>query len=112
MFSAATVDAAHITFDFHPPDDDVLKDLIVPQLYDWNARENPNYPLFVFHDGERRQYITYSTANKAIDRAARYALSVTGSCAGILGKSPVTIGILAHAGNVALTRLCVVFEVF
>ncbi|KAI0370655.1 acetyl-CoA synthetase-like protein [Pilatotrama ljubarskyi] len=67
---------AHATAAFRPPRELIERDdVALPQLYDWNAKQNPDYPLFSYHDGEELRYITYSSVNRAIDRAARFILS-------------------------------------
>ena len=103
MASVSTgADSVHITFEFRAPGDDVLKNpaLVITELYDWNAQNNPNYPIFVFHDGQKRQYITYSSANEAINRAARYACSSVGSPGGTPGQPRRLVAVLANTGRV------------
>ncbi|EJF55750.1 acetyl-CoA synthetase-like protein [Dichomitus squalens LYAD-421 SS1] len=46
--------------------------LTIPDLFEWHATENPDYPLYRFHDGVRVTTITYAQAIKGIRRAARY----------------------------------------
>ncbi|KAI9064759.1 acetyl-CoA synthetase-like protein [Trametes sanguinea] len=66
---------SHIATQFSAPLELLKAGAAVPHLYDWQAKENPNYPLFTYHDGDQLKYITYASANSAIDRAARYILS-------------------------------------
>ena len=91
---------AHLSLEFRAPVD-LLKqgDVALPFLFDWNAKENPNYPLFIYHDAATatNEYITYSTANEAIDRAARYIKHSVGTEVDALKGSPV-VGILANTG--------------
>ncbi|TBU32715.1 acetyl-CoA synthetase-like protein [Dichomitus squalens] len=47
-------------------------ELSMPELYEWHARENPDYPLYRFHDGNEVNTLTYAQVIKAIRRAARY----------------------------------------
>ena len=107
MHSTATRDASHVNFEFHAPGEDLLKkpDLALQQLYDWNATNNPDYPLFVFADGQQRRYITYSAANEAINRAARYALSSVGP--NVPGEARKLITVLANTGNGLLSAQAV-----
>ncbi len=93
---------SHISLDFHVPYE-LLKheDATLSHLYHWNAEENPNYPLFLYHDpatGAKVEYITYSTANEAINRAARYLTHSVGRESTALTGLPV-IGILANTGT-------------
>ena len=84
---------------FTAPSDDVFSDssFIVPDLYAWSAQYNPYYPLFLYVDNGQHRYITYSTANEAINRAARYALSCTGQVRKPSPHRPV-VAILANTG--------------
>ena len=102
MSSTIAANDPRLSFEFHAPGEDVLNSpgLVVPQLYDWNAKTNPNYPLFLFHDDEKRQYITYSSANEAISRAARYTLSSVGPHDDAPQKPRRVIAMLANTGNV------------
>ena len=74
------------------------KDITIPQLYQWNAVENPNFPLFVYHDGGKLEYITYPTANAAMDRVARYVLRSVARSTKTFPASRPTIAILANTG--------------
>ena len=89
----------HISTHFRTPDE-LLKrsDIVTSQLYEWNAKENPNYPLFVYYDGSQRQYITYSTANRAMDRAARYVASSVGGTVKEANTKPPVVALLAITG--------------
>ena len=46
--------------------------LTIPELFEWNAKENPNYPLFRFHDGNKLNALTYAEVFQGAKRAARY----------------------------------------
>ena len=72
-----TSTAAQITREFRKPSDEMIfsSNLAPTSLYDWHLEHNPNYPLFVFHDGRELRYVTYSSVHKAITRGARYILS-------------------------------------
>ncbi|KAI0739414.1 acetyl-CoA synthetase-like protein [Daedaleopsis nitida] len=97
----------HITTEFRAPLE-LLKrtDLVVSQIYEWNARENPNYPLFVYQDkdGDKLEYITYAIANRAIDRAARYVASRVG-CGG-KEAAPVQPIVALFANTDTITYYC------
>ncbi|KAI9060104.1 acetyl-CoA synthetase-like protein [Trametes sanguinea] len=70
---------SYISTEFRQPLEELKQgNIVAPQLYEWHAKENPNYPLFTYYDGEKPEYITYATANRAIDRAARYIASGLG----------------------------------
>ena len=74
----------------------------IPELFEWNARENPGYPLFRFpdHNGGL-QTITYGEANTAIRRVAKHILSLVGS------TERCAVAILANAGMVYFTAIVV-----
>ncbi|KAH9933970.1 acetyl-CoA synthetase-like protein [Epithele typhae] len=77
---------ASLIHEFQRPTEFVNRsDFAFHQLYDWNAVHNPHYPLFVYHDGQERTFISYETANAAMDRAARYALSAVGEKRSVIG---------------------------
>ena len=91
---------AHLSPEFRGGEE-ILKrdDLAVPQLYEWHAEKNPDYPFVIYHDGEAVQYITYKTANRAIDRAARYIAAQVGVNREHAGADKPVVGILANAGE-------------
>ena len=95
---------AHLCPNFHVPKK-LLKsqDITLSQLYQWNAKENPDYPLFVYHDpvNAKLEYVTYAAANKAIDRAARFFTHTIARESAARTGSPV-IGILANSGASSL----------
>ncbi len=87
---------AHVTTDFHPSTELVKQtDFVLPKVYEWHAKENPNYPLFVYHDGDHLQYITYSQANRAMDRIARFVASIVGTG----HATPPVVALFANAGE-------------
>lgn len=91
---------AHVTADFVGSKELLERhDMAVPQLYEHHAEHNPNYPVFVYHDGERVQYINYATTNHAIDRAARYIGSQVGVNNKHAGIDKPVVGVLANAGE-------------
>ncbi|KAL7284715.1 hypothetical protein ACG7TL_002021 [Trametes sanguinea] len=95
---------SHIATTFSAPLDLLKSGVAVPHLYDWQAKENPNYPIFTYHDGDKLEYITYASANKAIDRAARYIAS--GLSSQDEGMAPPVIAILANTvAKDALSKL-------
>lgn len=71
-------------------------DIAIPQLYDWCALHNPDYPLFLYQDGKDIECVTYSQATVAINRAARYILSHMARDLEFRGCA--TIGVLANTG--------------
>ena len=102
MSSTVVSSAADISLEFHPPTELTQKwrDLVVTDLYDYNAKHNPNYPLFLFHDGQEKKYLTWSTADKGITRAARYAVSCVGPHTNESGKPRRTVAMIANSGAV------------
>ncbi|KAI0746343.1 acetyl-CoA synthetase-like protein [Daedaleopsis nitida] len=66
----------------------------IPQLYEWHAKQNPDYPLFRFHNGVDLQTITHKEAILGIRRVARAVSSLVGS------TERCVIGILANADTV------------
>ncbi|KAI1789126.1 acetyl-CoA synthetase-like protein [Ganoderma leucocontextum] len=97
----------NVTIDFRVPKELVeRKDVSVSQLYQWHAVENPNYPLFVYYDGGKLEYITYAAADAAMDRVARYVLrSVALDHRSSAAKPPV-VAILANADTI--TYFCTI----
>ncbi|KAM5543040.1 hypothetical protein V8D89_003424 [Ganoderma adspersum] len=103
---------AHISSKFHAPEELIKsQDTTLSQLYQWNARENPDYPLFVYHDpvGAKLEYVTYAAANKAIDRAARY-FTHTIARKSAAGTGTPVIGILANSDTI--TYVCAIIGAF
>ncbi|TBU41001.1 acetyl-CoA synthetase-like protein [Dichomitus squalens] len=49
--------------------------LTLPELYEWQARENPDYPYFRFNDGRKSNDISFLQTACAIRQAARYVWS-------------------------------------
>ena len=99
----------NVAVDFRAPTHLVeRKGVAVPQLYQWNAVENPNYPLFVYDDGGKLEYITYAAANAAMDRAARYVLRSVGCGCNTFAASRPVVAILANTG--ASRRLLKTFK--
>lgn len=64
----------------------------IPDLYEWNARENAEYPLFRFHDGGAVRVITYGNTISAIRKVARHVCSLVGN------KERLPIAVLANVG--------------
>ncbi|KAI0739441.1 acetyl-CoA synthetase-like protein [Daedaleopsis nitida] len=98
------VTPATISTRFRKPEELLRRhDTAIPQLFEWHAKENPDYPLFVYHDGSKLEYITYSGANRAIDRAARFLASTVG--ASLHHKharsSPPVVAIFANADTIS-----------
>ncbi|KAI1788607.1 acetyl-CoA synthetase-like protein [Ganoderma leucocontextum] len=70
----------------------------IPELFEWNARENPEYPLFRFRDSRGAlKTITYTQAIGAIRRIARYVLTLVGSA------ERCAVAILANTDSVTYT---------
>ncbi|KAI0808043.1 acetyl-CoA synthetase-like protein [Fomes fomentarius] len=59
----------------------------IPELFEWHAKENPDYPLFRFHDGSSLKDISYSQAIRGVRHVARYVRSF----AGVAERVPVAI---------------------
>ncbi len=90
----------HISTEFRAPDELLKrKDVVVSQLYQWHAKENPNYPLFVYYDEDKLEYITYAKANRAMDRASRYIASIVGVKYNHAGSNQPVVAVLANAGE-------------
>ena len=91
---------SHLSYDFRIPHE-LLKrdDVTLSDLYHWNAKENANYPLFHYHDPAtaKNEYITYSAANEAFNRSARYLTHSVGRESTSPTGLPV-IAILANTG--------------
>ncbi|CDO77413.1 hypothetical protein BN946_scf184857.g20 [Trametes cinnabarina] len=88
----------HISTEFRAPLDLLNKGVAAPVLYDWHAKENPDYPLFTYYDGNKPEFITYATANRAIDRAARYVTSGFGGHNADMPR-PI-VAVFAHADTI------------
>ena len=72
----------------------------IPELFEWNARENPEYPLFRFPDGHGAlKTITYAEAIGAIRRVARHIVALVGS------TERCAVALLANAGMVCFTAI-------
>ncbi|RPD67101.1 acetyl-CoA synthetase-like protein [Lentinus tigrinus ALCF2SS1-7] len=74
--------------------------LTVPEIFEWNAKENPDLPLFRYHDGIQLITITNAQAIRAIRRAARYV----NSC---IGTTPGCIAIVANADTITYSLTAV-----
>lgn len=84
---------------FRPPIDILQQQsLSIPELYEWNAENNPDHPLFVYHDGEELQSILWPDALRAIRRAAHVVASGVKGAATPAGRPPV-IAIFATTGT-------------
>ncbi|KAI0759226.1 acetyl-CoA synthetase-like protein [Trametes elegans] len=95
----------HVSARFHAPQELLERDdITLPQLYEWNAHENQNYPLFVFHDGTKLVYIDYAAAHRAINRAARFILTGPSPPRSRGAGSPPVIAMLANADTI--TYIC------
>ena len=98
---------SHISTEFRAPDELLRRtDVAVPQLYQWHAKENPNYPLFVYHDGQKLEYVTYSQANRAMDRAARYVASSVSTTRRDASAARPVVALFANTGQPVLRTSC------
>ena len=72
--------------------------ITIPELFEWNARENSDYPLFRYPNGDGAlKTITYAEAIRAIRRVARHILALVGSA------ERCTVAILANTGMVCFS---------
>jgi hypothetical protein len=46
--------------------------LTIPEVFDWHAEHNPQYPLFVYPDDDTLKYITMEETAHGMHRAARH----------------------------------------
>ncbi|OSD00953.1 acetyl-CoA synthetase-like protein [Trametes coccinea BRFM310] len=112
-YTAATVHIpspdipSYISTEFRAPLDALMRGAAVPELYDWHAKENPDYPLFTYCDDGKPEFITYAAANRAIDRAARYAAS--DMCHRTAEAPYPTIAVFAHADTI--TYFCTILGI-
>lgn len=98
---------SHIATEFKRPLHLVEQGAALSELYSWHARENPNYPLFTYQDGDKVEFITHASANRAMDRAARYVLYNVESGGSPVQAStkPPTVAIFANAGEISFPSL-------
>ncbi|PIL34315.1 hypothetical protein GSI_03090 [Ganoderma sinense ZZ0214-1] len=69
--------------------------ITIPELFEWNARENPDYPLFRYPDNDGAlKTITYAEAIRAIRLVARHILALVGSA------ERCAVALLANADSV------------
>ncbi|KAI0719505.1 acetyl-CoA synthetase-like protein [Cerioporus squamosus] len=74
--------------------------LTIPESFEWNARENPDLPLFRFHDGTQLNTITNAQAIRSIRRAARYVNSCVGTildCVAVIANAVRTADTITYA---------------
>ncbi|KAH9955362.1 acetyl-CoA synthetase-like protein [Russula dissimulans] len=79
------------------------KSLCLPDLYDWQNRNSPSHPFFVFEDGPRKiRTITWAEAARGIHRAAHLVASrlPVGAAAAALKGRPVIVAALAATDTV------------
>ena len=79
------------------------KSLFLPDLYDWQYRNSPSHPFFLFDDGLGKTVtITWAEAGRGIHRAAHLVssrVSAGGVTAALEGpRHPVVVAALAAAG--------------
>ena len=87
---------SNVSTEFRVPSELIARDdVAIPEYYAWQAKANPNYPLFVYQDGDHLEYITYSQANRAMERIARFVASVVGTGHVV----PPVVALYANAGE-------------
>ena len=98
---------SNVSTEFRVPSELIARDdVAIPEYYAWQAKANPNYPLFVYQDGDQLGYVTYAQANRAMDRVARYVTSVVQSSKrGHGGERPV-VALFANAGTCSTALSC------
>jgi acyl-CoA synthetase (AMP-forming)/AMP-acid ligase II len=77
------------------------RSLCLPDFYDWQYRNSPTHPFFVYEDGPRKiRTITWAEAARVIHRAAHLVASRVspGDAAAALEGSPVVVAALAASG--------------
>lgn len=82
-----------------PPLED--KSLCLPDFYDWQARNSPNHPFFLYGDGpEKVRTIPWAEAVRGIHRAARLVASRVApeDAAAALEGRPAIVAALAATG--------------
>jgi hypothetical protein len=78
------------------------KSLCLPDFYDWQYRNSPSHPFFVYDDGPGKiRTITWAEAVRGIHRAAHLVASRVspGDAAAALEGRPVVVASLAAAGT-------------
>ncbi|KAI0795715.1 acetyl-CoA synthetase-like protein [Abortiporus biennis] len=77
--------------------------LTLPEIYDWNAENNPEYPLFVYLDDEggkqTLETIDWKNMARGIHRAARMISTMTQTGIGS-SSSPRVVAILAQSDSI------------
>jgi hypothetical protein len=77
------------------------KSLCLPDFYDWQARNSPSHPFFMYDDGPGKiTTITWAEASRAIHRAAHLVASRVSprDAAAALEGRPIVVATLAAAG--------------
>lgn len=77
------------------------KSLCLPDLYDWQYRNSPSHPFFVFDDGLGKTVtVTWAEAGRGVHRAAHHVSSrvSAGGVTPALEGHPVVVAALAAAG--------------
>ena len=94
---------SHVSTEFREPSELIARDdVTIPQYYEWQAKVNPNYPLFVYQDGDRLGYVTYAQANRAMNRVARYVTSAVNTSKCGHGGERSVVALLANAGTCSI----------
>ena len=102
LYPMSSTSVPTITGEFNAPGEEVLSNpnLVISDLFAWNARHNPSYPLFRWNDGGELRHITYSTANEAMVRSARYALVSMGPSTDPTSPPRRVVAVLANTGEI------------
>lgn len=84
---------------FKPPFSILVEQaLTYPELFEWNAVNNPAHPLFRYYDGHTIREIVYADAMQGVRRVARLVLRHV-HAAGLSNSVTPTVAILASSGE-------------
>jgi len=84
------------------------KSLCLPDFYDWQYRNSPSHPFFVYDDGLGKTItVTWEEAGRGIHRAAHLVSSrvSAGGVSAALEGHPVVVAVLAAAGPLPVITL-------
>ncbi|KAL4248625.1 Adenylate-forming Reductase [Abortiporus biennis] len=80
--------------------------LTIPDIYDWHAENNPEYPLFIYNDEDNGKEVLktiyWKDAIRGIHRAANYVFTQTqdGGIKNDLRSPPMVIAVLAQSDTI------------
>lgn len=77
----------------------------IPELYEWNAINNPEHPLFRYYDNGEIKDIMWPEAVRAIRRVAHSIKSLVKDVPRDTGKPPV-IAVVANTGLISYYMSC------